>query len=77
MQDVQGEKKTRSKGKALTSYPVSVQIKTIVNAAEKFDEKNLAKLIQELSNITEKQKEKKRTEIQKKIEELSVELKSL
>lgn len=77
MQEGQEEKKTRTKGRSLSSYPVSTQIRTIVNAAEKFDEKNLAKLIEELSSITEKTKEKKRAEIQQRIDELNMELKSL
>lgn len=77
MQEGQGEKKTRTKGRSLSSYPVSIQIRTIVNAAEKFDEKNLAKLIKELSSITENTKEKRRAEIQQRIDELNMELKSL
>jgi hypothetical protein len=77
MQEAQEPKRTRARGKSLSSYPVSVQIKTIVNAAEKFDEKNLSKLINELSSITDKMKEKRRVEIQKRIDALSIELKNL
>ena len=75
MQEEQEGKRTRARG--LSSYPVSVQIKTIVNAAEKFDEKNLAKLIGELTNITTKIKEKRRAELQRMIQEMNEELNSL
>lgn len=75
MPEEQEEKKQRSRG--LSSYPVSIQIKTIVNAAEKFDDKNLAKLIGELSSITEKVKAKRKAELEKKIQELKNELENL
>ena len=43
MEEEQERKRTR--GRALSSYLVSIQIKTIFNAAEKLDEKNLTKLL--------------------------------
>lgn len=75
MKEEQKDKRTR--GKRLSSYPVSVQTKTIVNAAEKFDEKDLAKLIGELKSITERAKAKKKSELEKKIQELNEELNGL
>jgi|GEM_PF-4643328 uncharacterized FlaG/YvyC family protein len=71
------EQEKRTRGRGLSSYPVSVQIKTIVNAAEKFNEKQLTKLIEELNGITDRVKEKRKFELEKEIERLKSELQSL
>lgn len=75
--EAEEKEEKRRRGRSLSSYPVSIQIKTMVNAAEKFDEKNINKLIAELQGITERVKNKRKEEIERKIQELNEQLKSL